>query len=167
MIFLCAVVSGCENDADTLADQVQQLGFEILVLGEDQQPGTVFAPGTDIHIALKLINNSGKPFQWKYEYDCHLFQTEDFLLVYRRSEGETHGDYFPIGTPYQPPIYCLMINLPPYDLPPGETMLVNLPWSTNPDNHPLSTGKYYVVARVELNINGHLNTWDLRTDFEM
>ena len=162
-----AMISGCQDDEDAIGDQVRQIAFEIAVLGEDQREGTVFEPGTDVSFALKLINHSAKPFEWRYEYDCDLYQSANFLQVYKRNEGETSSDWIPLGTPYPGPVYCLMINMPPWDLPAGETMLGKVPWSSNPDNRPLSVGKYYVTAQVELNVDGQLRTWNLRADFEM
>lgn len=167
IILLFAIVSGCQNDTGTIDDQIDKIDFKIVILGEDQNESTVFAAGTDINVALKLINSSGKEFEWKYDYTCQLFQTENFLLVYKRNEGETNDDYIPIGAPYQSPINCQTINLPPQNVPPGETILIKLPWSTNPDNQPLSTGKYYIISNFALKINDQSRNWDLRTDFEM
>ena len=60
IIFLNAFVLGCENDAGMIENQIHQIDFEIVILGDDQEQGAVFAAGTDINVALKLFNNSGK-----------------------------------------------------------------------------------------------------------
>ena len=137
------------------------------MLGEDGKEATEFAPGTDIFISLTLINSSEKPFAWEYAYECHLFQREDFLMVYKRNKGGAVGDWIPLGRPYQSPVYCLMMNVPPRQMPPGETGVFKFPWSANPANHPLSAVEYYVVAHVELSVEGETRTWDMIADFEM
>jgi hypothetical protein len=164
---LSAIILGCADDGNATDGQIRDIAFEIVILDEHQQEGTVFEPGTDVNIALKFINRSGKEFEWKYEYECQLVQTKNFLLVYGRNEGEIKDDYMLVGSPYQWPIYCLMLNVPSRNLPPGETMLIKAPWSRNPDNHPLAAGKYYVVANFALNVDRQSMTWNLKTDFEM
>ena len=164
---LCVIIFACTDDRNTTDGQIQEIAFEIVILDEHQQEGTVFEPGTDINIALKLVNRSGKEFEWKYDYECDLVQTENFLLVYGLNEGESKDDFMPLGSPYQWPIYCLMLNIPSRNLPPGETILIKAPWSHNPDNHPLAAGKYYVIANFALNVDRQSMTWNLRTDFEM
>jgi hypothetical protein len=128
----------------------------------------IFEPGTDIKVALRVINNSDQQLEWHYDYTGHLFQTVDFLLVYRQSqENETSANYLPVGTPYVSPVNCLAINYPPQSIPPGETFIINLLWSSNPENKPLLTGKYYTASNFELKIHGQIGEWDLKTDFEI
>jgi hypothetical protein len=158
---------GCEysNLTDSPLDKVS---FEIVTLDKNREEADVFDAGEDIGIGLKIINRSEKTVEWRFDYTCHLFQNKDFLLVYRLNDGnETNAGYFPIGTPYEPPINCYTMNLSPELVSPGEKVLINLPWSSNANNRPLTAGQYYITATVELTIDEQTKAWDLRNGFEM
>lgn len=161
------ILIGCEN-ANLIEDQIDKIDFKIVIFDENQKEGNAFEAGTDVRVALRIINSSGEDIQWDYDYSCLLLNTDDFLHVFKISgDNATAGAYTPIGTPYEPPVYCYAINLPPQNIVPGESVLMNIPWSTNPDNQLLSAGKYYTAASFQLTFNNQTRTWNLRTDFEV
>lgn len=166
MITFFASLLGCENS--DLAQQIDKIDFQIAILGEDQHEANVFGSDEDIRLALRLINNSEDAIEWHHDYICQMYQTQFFLSVFKLNESdETSESYLPIGTPYQSPVNCYTINFPHILIQPGESILLNLPWSNNPKNQPLSAGKYYTIANFGLNIGGKTKNWELRNDFEI
>jgi hypothetical protein len=159
---------GC-NDSDNVIDsQIDKLDFQIVFLDENKNENVVFAEDFDVRIAVKIINNSQTETEWRYDYTCMMLQTQDFLVVYKKNEtNETSADYSQVGRPYETPLNCYTFNLPPQGILPGQSILINLPWSTNPSNKSLASGKYYSTAKFSLEINNNTKNWDLRNDFEI
>lgn len=167
-ILFLGVISSCRED-DLGNDQFDRIDFNILTLDEEQIERNIFSTGSEIIIALKLTNNSNKIFEWKSDYTCQLFQAGEFLVVYKRNNSdETAETYFLVGVPYQSPINCQAINLPPQKIPVGGNLfIVKLPWSSNPGNQTLSTGEYFVKANIDININGRSESLNLATEFKV
>lgn len=46
-LLISVIISGCTDDGNATHGPMQNIAFEIVVLDEHQQEGTVFAPGTD------------------------------------------------------------------------------------------------------------------------
>ncbi len=168
IIFISVIFLGCQKDNVVARAKLNELDFELVILNEQDIEATSFEHGTDIKLALKLINNSNQDLEWNYDYSCQLLQSEDFLLVYQFiQDDESNAYYLPVGKPYLSPINCQTINLPPQRIPPGENLIIKLSWSDNPENEPLKKGKYYTVSNFEFKSNGEKKEWDLRTDFEI
>jgi hypothetical protein len=166
LVYFLILIAGCEHDVDR--PQIDEIEFALIVLDEAESEAVSFDAGTDIRIGLKLLNNSNKDLEWAYEYMCILLNSENFLLVSRRDvAGETDSGYVPIGTPYLAPVNCLAINYPSQRLPPGESIIIEVPWSNNTDNKPLPAGSYYVRSNFGLEINDHARSWLLSVDFEI
>ena len=166
-ISLLGLGLGCQdNEAEfAFSDQVNQLEFKILTLDEEEVKRSTFSHGVDVNIAVQLTNTSSREFVWNYDYTCHLFQTEEFLVVYKNNESDETSV---AGTPYQSPINCPAINLPSQKiLPGGSILLIKLPWSSNPNNQLLSVGKYSIKANIDLKVKGHHRTFQVSTDFEI
>jgi len=142
--------------------------FGIVIFDEAGTEGTSFRKGTDIKIGLKLITDGGGALQWREDDECRLFSNKDFLLVFQSNENleDPPTLYFPLGTPYENPMYCATIKLPTNWITRG-TVIAAIPWSTNPDNKPLVAGRYYATAAFDLIIDGEVKRWDLRHDFEI
>jgi hypothetical protein len=167
LVVLLISLAACENSG--LVDaSVHHINFEIVTLDKKQEENVSFDAGEDIGIGLKIINASDDAIEWSYDYTCMLFQNSDFLIVHKRNDGiETQSSFLSLGTPYEPPIYCLAIIFPPEIISRGEKLLINLPWSTNRHNQPLSEGQYVITAKFEINIKDQRKALDLRHDFEM
>jgi hypothetical protein len=166
-LLVATFLYGCDED-DATHKQIDKLDFQIVFLDENQNADVVFADSFDVRIGLKIENNSAAEIQWRYDYTCGLFQNEDFLIVYKKNESIKAGSSnLPLGKPYESPVNCYTINLPPQSIFPGENILINLPWSTNPINKPLGPGMYYSSARFSLEIENNRKIWDLRNDFEI
>lgn len=166
--FISVIFSGCEKNDVVASAKYNKIDFDLKILNEQDIEAASFEHGTDIKFALKLTNNSNQDFEWNYHYPCELLNSEDFLLVYQFIQGDDSNAYYlPVGKPYLSPINCLMINLPPQRIPPGENLVIKLSWSDNPDNEPLKIGKYFTVSNLELKSNEVKRKWDLRTDFEI
>jgi hypothetical protein len=164
IILLSSGLLGCQDNEDF---SLNQIDIEVLTM-VDETEQNAFDVGTDIILALKVTNNSGRDFEWYYEYECVLSTQQDFLLV--KKEVLTEGSNLssiPVGTPYQFPLNCPTINLPPrHVIPSGnEKIVVAYPWSSNPDNAELQPGKYFSKFIITIAIEGHQRSWDLRTDF--
>jgi hypothetical protein len=156
---------GCE-DSDTVNNQIEEIDFQIVFMDKDLKEATLFAAGDDVHVVLKIINNSTKALDWRKDYTCHFFQSPDFLLVSKRNDGsEAMGDYVVVGTPYRRPFNCPAINLPPDIISTGEKILIGFPWSTNLENQSLGPGSYNATADFEVNLNGMKKTFSLRNNF--
>ncbi len=159
---------GCSDNDDVAKNQIDKLDFQIVFLNENQNESVVFAEGFDVGIAVKIINNSQTEIQWRYDYTCMMFQTEDFLVVYKKIKSNgLNANYSQVGRPYETNVECYTFNLPPQAILPGKSILINLPWSTNPANKPLASGKYYSTAKFSVEIDNNTKDWDLRNDFEI
>jgi hypothetical protein len=171
LTFFCAfiIVTSCDDTFYRPPAPVKTLDFGIVIFDEAGTEGTSFRKGTDIMIGLKLTIDGGKSFQWRKDDECRLFSNKDFLLVYQSHESleKPPTQYFPLGTPYQKiPTYCAATKLPATYINAGTVILV-LPWSSNPDNEPLVAGRYYTTATFDLSIEGKVERWELRNDFEI
>ena len=160
---------GCEDDwyRPPKKGDKDKIGFDLLVLDQTGTDGSAFTEGTDIRIAVVFVNESKKTIKWDKADECRLFTSQDFLLVFQLDEANVNQtSYFPVGTPYRSPLNC-----PPDDSPPtyisGSSIVVELPWSGNPDNKPLGPGRYYATARFNFEIDGEQRFWDLRGDFDI
>lgn len=158
----------CEDNLYKPPEPVPTPDFGIVIFDEAGTEGTSFRKGTDIKIGLKLITDGGSGLQWRKDDECRLFSNKDFLLVFQSNESldKPPALYFPLGTPYQIPMYCMTLNLPSTYIN-GGTVILAFPWSSNPDNEPLVAGRYYTTAAFELIIDGEVKRWDLRADFEI
>lgn len=145
----------------------EKVGFDLLVLDQSGTDGSAFTEGTDIRIALIFINESLRTIKWDKDDECRVINSKDFLLVYQLDETNVNtGSYFPVGTPYQSPVYCTAIDSPPIYIS-GSSKVMELSWSSNPDNKPLGPGRYYTIARFNLEVDGEQKTYDLRRDFDI
>ncbi len=166
--FISVIFLGCEKDNVVASAKLNEIDFQVVILNEQNIEAVSFEHGTDIILALKLINNLDQDLEWNYDYTCQLLDLEDFLLVYQFiQDDESNAYYLPIGQPQLRPINCQTINLPPQLIPPGESLIIKLSWNANPENEPLKKGKYYTVSNFEFKSNGEKKEWDLRTDFEI
>ena len=169
-LFLAFIlVVSCEDNLYKPPEPVPTLDFGIVIFDEAGTEGTSFRKGTDIEIGLKLITDGGSRLQWRKDDECRLFSNKDFLLVFQSNESLEKPPtlYFPLGTPYPNiPSYCTATKLPATYINAG-TVIVEFPWSTNPDNEPLVAGRYYTTATFDLIIEGKVKRWELRNDFEI
>jgi hypothetical protein len=158
----------CEDNLYKPPAPVATQDFGIVIFDEAGTEGTSFRKGTDIKIGLKLITDGGKHLQWSKDDECRLFSNKDFLRVFQSNESLEKPPtlYFPLGIPYQIPIYCTTMNLPPTYINAGAVIFA-FPWSSNPDNEPLVAGRYYTIATFDLIIEGKVKHWELRNDFEI
>lgn len=159
---LCLVACASDNLED---DRMGKIEFEIVTLSESGLEQTTFGNEEDIQFGIRLINNSGKDFEWRNDYSCMLMNADEFLVSYKKG-AENSGEYFRVGSPYAQPVNCLAINIA-MTWPPGESIITKLPWSTNPDNAPLTIGEYYARSYFSLNINGSPRTWELKKDYQV
>jgi len=168
-IFLAFIlVVSCDDTFYKPPEPVPTLDFGIVIFDEAGTEGTSFRKGTDIEIGLKLITDGGSRLQWRKDDECRLLSNKDFLLVFQSNENLDKPPtlYFPLGTPYQIPMYCTTVNLPTAYIDVG-TVILSFPWSSNPDNETLVAGRYYTTATFELIIEGEVKRWELRSDFEI
>jgi hypothetical protein len=156
------VFLGCQ---DSPARKLDLTIFELVTLDENENESDVIRAGEDVYFGLKLVNAGEDAIEWRYAYLCRMFQSEEFLVVYQQTKIASSDSA--IGTPYQRPIYCFLFNIPGTLLPPGEKLIINLPWSNDSGNKPLSTGRYYTKARFELTKQGESKTWDLMHFFKV
>jgi hypothetical protein len=156
--------SGCQDNDDFALNQID---IEIVTMQSGVEL-SVFDKGTDVILALKMTNNSDKNFEWYYDYECALSTQQDFLLVKKKITTEDPDlTSIPVGTPYQFPLNCPAINLPPrFVIPPGsEKIVVAYPWSSNPENTELLSGEYFSEFTITIIADGQQKSWNLRTDF--
>ena len=148
-------------------NQPEKIDFDLLVLDQRDTDGSAFPEGTDVKIALKFISQENKYVEWHKDNECRLFTNKDFLLVLKLDESNAiPNSYFPVGTPYQNPTPCTTNDVRPSYLF-GSSVIMALPWSGNPDNTPLTPGRYFAIANFELEIEGEVKRWELRRDFEI
>jgi hypothetical protein len=165
ILFMSSVLLSCNNDALN-GDQINEIDFSLVLMDENGMEGAVFEKGTDIPLALKLINDSEEEIEWQYSYGCMLYESEEFLLVYMKN-NETNSAYVPIGRPYQWPVNCYAMDFAPQIYQPGESYVTGIPWRHNSDNQPLGIGMYYVKADFSVTMHGKTRNWELKTEFEM
>lgn len=154
---------GCNEDDFSL----DQIDVEVLTLEHEIEKNT-FVAGTDVVLALKITNRSSKTFEWYYDYECELSKQQDFMLVKKEIQTEDPNiTSMPVGVPYQFPLNCPTVNLPPRAvvLPGEETIVMPYAWSSNPNNTTLQTGKYFSEFTITIEIEGHRKSWNLKTDF--
>lgn len=168
ILLVCILCACLEDQTIKPPDPVETLDFGIVIFDEADTEGTSFRKGTDIKIGLKLVTDGGKRLQWRKDDECRLVSNQSFLLVFKSNESLEKPPtlYYPLGTPYQIPMYCAAIDLPPTYIT-GGTVIFSFPWSGNPDNEPLVAGRYYATANFELIVDGEVKRWDLRNDFEI
>jgi hypothetical protein len=159
---------GCEDVFYRPPDPPEELDFGIVLFDQAGTEGTSFRKGTDVQIGLKLTKDGGKFIQWNLYDECRLYSNQDFLLVFKSNESLDKPPtlYFPLGAPYQIPAFCRSTELTSDYITAGTVILV-FPWSSNPANEPLVAGRYYTTATFDLIIDGKVESWDLRTDFEI
>jgi hypothetical protein len=163
LLILLLSISAC-RDNDSNKDMLDHIEFKALVLGTDERARLSFPSGKDVHMSLELINNSGEEIAWQYDYCCELVQQEGFFRLYKKNDmNETVATYSFLGSPYQRPINCLALNIPARKIPVGKSIVINIPWSNNPDNKTLSPGEYYLASDFTFNSKA----WQLRFDFEI
>lgn len=168
LIFILLNITGCEKNSDFPHSKLNQVEFELVVLDDQDIEVASIEQGKDLKFALKLINNSDQDLDWYYDYTCQILQSNDFLLVHQLTQsGESNSNYIPVGTPYLKPINCQTINLPAERIAPGESYIIKLMWSDNPENEPLNKGKHYVSANFSLTTGEERKQWLLRSDFEI
>lgn len=164
MILLASGLTGCTDNDDFISNQIE---FKVLTK-ENGTEKVAFDEGEDVAFAVIIVNRSDRSFEWRYDYTCGLLQSDDFLLVRRKlTTGNPNETGPPVGQPFQTPVYCPAISLPPQMIVPGETILVEMPWSANPDNPELLPGKYYTEFVIGLTISSEQRSWHLRTEFQI
>lgn len=161
---LLIVIAGCEDPPFYHPPkQPDQSKFDLLVVDAQNTDISAFPVGTDIKIVLRFISDESK----NIDNECQLFNNKDFFLVFKLDESNPLvPSYYPVGTPYQYPINCSAANVPSSHLF-GSSVVIALNWSANPNNLPLPAGKYYTVANFEASIEGKVQRWDLKKDFEV
>jgi len=162
-------LAGCEKEAfSPFAPVSDKMDFGISVFDEAGTEGSSFKLGTDITIALILVSDGGKLLEWRKDDECLLYSNMNFLLVYKLDESPaaTPSSYSPVGTPYEMPVLCSAINLPPAYFS-GGAVILSSQWSSNPDNMPLAVGKYYTTASIGVRVDGEMKRWELKKDFEI
>jgi hypothetical protein len=131
---------------------LQKLKFNLVVLDENGKKQNVLKEGEDFSIGFEVVNRSRdsvfisnndgrKLFQQFYKHD-------DFLSIYRKSNGVDNSQLVYIGKPYDPDIEILiaMINLQGNLVsigPWGRQYLFLLPWSNNKKNQTIPSGTYF------------------------
>jgi len=169
ILLAIVLLAGCENEAfSPFAPESDKIDFGIAIFDEAGTEASSFKLGTDITIALKLVSDGGKSLEWHKDAECVLYSNKNFLLVSKLDESPEAlpSSYFSLGTPYQIPVFCSAINLPPTYFSEGAVIL-EWQWSGNPDNEPLAVGRYYTTASIEVRIDGEMIRWDLKKDFEV
>jgi hypothetical protein len=160
-------VSNCKDNVDPLVEQISQIDFELVAMDEEQIESVRFEFGTDVNLALKIINNSGREFKWSDAYSCQILQLEDFMVVSKEIKTEDGNiSHAPVGRPYIEPVNCQAINLPARNISTGKSILIRIPWSNNPKNEKLVPGKYFTECTLK-EINGYETVWILRAYFEI
>jgi len=170
-LFIVIGFSGasCEDEKDELQTQLDNLIFEMVVLDDDSNEGTVFPFGTDVALALKVTNDSGEDFLWDVDNDCILLDLDDFFTIHMYKEGnqDVNGETVNLGKPYAPLGGCLGVNFPPRKITPGITIFFEEPWSQN-HTIPLSAGRYFSEFSHNLRIdNDHSISLNLRVEFQI
>ncbi len=72
IIFISVIFSGCEKNNVEASAKFNEIDFELVILNEQDIEAASFEHGTDIKLALKLINNSNQDLEWNYDYSCQL-----------------------------------------------------------------------------------------------
>jgi hypothetical protein len=165
---LLIAIAGCDDGPYYKPpEQPDNINFDLLVVDQRGTDGSAFPEGTDIKIVLKFITEENKYIEWHKDNECRMFTNKDFFLVFKLDEGnDLPFVYLPVGTPYRYPINCNAADAPSSYLF-GSSVIIELNWSANPDNMPLTPGRYYTVANFEANVEGKTQRWELRRDFEI
>lgn len=170
-IFLWALftlfTSTCSDSQEV--QPIDKLGARLVAYDEDGIERTTFEANTNITFGLSLVNKSNDDIKAGSLFDyCDVYQKEDFLLIYKLI-GDDKGEatWVPLGKPYKQPAPCLTISLPLIVPAHGEAKLHGRAWNSNPDNQPLTAGKYYTAFSFTFELDGQSRTHDLKLEFEV
>jgi hypothetical protein len=148
---------------------INELGVRLAAYDEDGVEHTTFEANTDIRFILNIRNISANDITIGAHYDyCNVFEDEKFLLIYkliRDHKGEEK--WTPYGKPFNPPIYCLPINMPIVVPGEGEVKVLGASWNNNPDNPPLTQGRYFTAYVFTLKLEEQVRKYILKLAFEV
>ena len=150
---------GCTEE-----EPAKSVSFRIVIQDENGTEKEIFTQGTDINLGLAIVNNSGQTIEFDYDgFRDQVINEEDFLFVYGESE---EGDAA-VGRPHQIPLYYRHMNLPPIEVPVGEMVFINYPWSLNPENVPIPAGKYHTAFNKVVTVDDRQVELELYASFEV
>lgn len=148
---------------------IDQLGARLVAYDENGIERTIFKANTNITFGLSLVNKSDHDIEAGSYYDyCNVYQKEDFLLIYKlMTQDNGEEKWIAYGKPYQEPVACPTFSVAITVPASSEAKLHGGAWNSNPDNQPLTAGKYYTAFSFTLELDGQSRTHDLKLEFEV
>jgi len=145
-VFTLFVVISCRRDEDPRPHP--SLSFEVVVLDVHGDPATILPAGSDPTLAFEVSNTSDNDIPW-HAY-CDITRHEHLFDTYRVTGDDAgNSSEFFVGSPNRRGT-C---ETSPVLITPGTDYYLQMPWSSNPDNEPLSSGQYVVRFEIEVIID--------------